>query len=245
MVLELGIEVLSQDFLCTLQLIINGVAFRMFGEEYNLSWSILNTTLGCEHDCKLDLDHATNGFSKNDFWKAISSFNDCSNLTPHQIHNPTLCFLCYWMCMTLFPGTRGNTLSDEELKLLYPMVCKIKISLVKLLVDYWLNSIEYGKPVSFTSFITCIAESMGALESHTFEYITSAKDILNEDVFININVLKRGPRGGLKMVYPAHTVEVPLSYEKCWLYALRMLTIRLDKEACCQNVARRVTREMS
>jgi hypothetical protein len=49
MVPELGIEVLTQEFLCTLQLTINGVAFCMFGEEYNLTWSILNTTLGCEH----------------------------------------------------------------------------------------------------------------------------------------------------------------------------------------------------
>jgi len=111
--------------------------------------------------------------------------------------------------MTLFPGTRCNTLSDEELKLLYAMVCKIKVSPIKLLVDYWLNSIEYGKPVYFTSFITRIAESMCALESYTFEYITSARDVLNEDVFININVLKRDPRGGLKMVYSGHTIEVP------------------------------------
>ena len=118
----------------------------MFGEEYNLTWSILNMTLGCEHDCKLDLDHTTIGFRKNDFWKAIFGSIDCSNLTPHQIHNPTLCFLHYWMCMTLFPRTRGNTLSDEELKLLYAMVCKIKVSPVKLLVDYWLNSLSIENP---------------------------------------------------------------------------------------------------
>jgi len=93
MVPALGIKGLTQVFLCTLQLTINWVAFPMFGEEYNLTWSILNTTLGCEHDYKLHLDHATNGFSKSDFWKAISGSNDCSNLTPCQIHNPTLCFL--------------------------------------------------------------------------------------------------------------------------------------------------------
>jgi hypothetical protein len=89
MVPKLGIEVLTQEFLCTLQLTINGVAFHMFEEEYNLTWSILNTTLACEHDCELGLDHATNGFRKNEFWKAIFGSNDCSNLTPHKIHNPT------------------------------------------------------------------------------------------------------------------------------------------------------------
>ncbi|KAG0514695.1 hypothetical protein BDA96_10G215300 [Sorghum bicolor] len=171
------------------------------------------------------------GIEKNDFWKAISGSNDCSNLTPHQIHNLTL----------------GNILSDEELKLLYAMVCKIKVSPVKLLVDYWLNSIEYGKPVYFTSFITRIAESTDALEPHTFEYITSARDVLNEDVFININVLKRGPSFGLKMVYSGYTVEVPLPCEKCQLYALRTLTIKLDKESRSQNIVgpRQMTRGMS
>jgi hypothetical protein len=151
------------------------------------------------------------------------------------------------MCMTLFLRTRGNILSDEELKLLYAMVCKIKVSPVKLLVDYWLNSIEYGKPVYFTSFITRIAESTDALEPHTFEYITSARDVLNEDVFININVLKRGPRFGLKMVYSGYTVEVPLPCEKCQLYALRTLTIKLDKESRSQNIVgpRQMTRGMS
>ena len=98
----------------------------------------------------------------------------------------------------------------------------------------------------FKSFITCIAESTGALESHTFEYITFARDVLYENVFININVLKRGPRGGLKMIYPGHRVEVPVPSEKHWLYALRLLTIKLDIEARNQNVAGpcRVTRGM-
>jgi len=107
--------------------------------------------------------------------------------------------------------------------------------------------LEYRKPIYFTSFITHIAKSTGALEPHTFEYITSAKEVLNEDVFININVLKRGPRGGLKMVYPGHTVEVPLPCEKHRLYALHALTIKLDKEARSQNVVgpHRVTRGMS
>ena len=98
------------------------------------------------------------------------------------------------------------------------MVCKIKISPVKPLVNYWPSSIRYGKPIYFTSFITHIAKSTGALESHTFEYIVTTRDVLNEDFLIHINVLKRGPRGGLKMIYPGHTVEVPLPCEKHRLY---------------------------
>jgi len=56
-------------------------------------------------------------------------------------------------------------------------------------------------------------DARGLPESHTFEYIASARDVINEDVFINVNVLKRGPRGGLKMIYPGHTVKVHLPCE--------------------------------
>ena len=86
---------LTQEFLCTLQLTNNGVAFCMYGEEYSLTWSLLNSALGCDHDWELNLDLATNGFNKDEFWKAISGSNDCSNPSPSRIHNPTLRFLHY------------------------------------------------------------------------------------------------------------------------------------------------------
>ena len=105
-------------------------------------------------------------------------------------------------------------------------------------MNFWLSSIEYDKPIYFTSFITRIAKTFGLLDAHAFEYIDHARDVLNEEFFININVLKRGPRGGLKMIYPGHTVEVPLPCEKHRLYALRTLTIKLDRVARGQSVAR-------
>ena len=123
---EHGIELLTKEFLCTLQITTNGVAFRMFGEEYNLTWSLLNTALGFEHECELDLDHALHMFNKEEFWKAISGSNDCLNPIPDQIHNPTLRFIHYWIVVTLFPGISGCTVSDDELKLLYAMVKKSK-----------------------------------------------------------------------------------------------------------------------
>ena len=149
--------------------------------------------------------------------------------------------------MTLFPGISGYTISDDELKLLYAMVRKIKVSPVKLLVNFWLSYIEYNKPIYFTSFITRIAETFGLLDTHTFEHIDHARDVLGEEFFISINVLKKGPRGGLRMIYPGHTVEVPLPCEKRRLYALRTLTIKMDRVARDQTVAgtSRVTRGMS
>lgn len=125
---ELGIELLTKEFLCTLKVTNIGISFRMCEQEYDLNWSMLNTALGCEYDCELDLDQATHLFNKNDFWKAISNSDDCSNPTPTEIHNPTLRFLHVWIMCTIFPGMGIGTLIDDELQLLYAMVCKIKVS---------------------------------------------------------------------------------------------------------------------
>ena len=64
---EHGIELLTKEFLCTLKITTNGVAFCLFGEEYDLTWSLLNTALGFEHDCELDLDRALHRFNKEEF----------------------------------------------------------------------------------------------------------------------------------------------------------------------------------
>ena len=77
-------------------------------------------------ECELDLDHATRMFDKFRFWKAISGSNDCSNPTPIEIHNPTLRFLHFWIMCTLYPGMGTDTLIDDELKILYAMVSKIR-----------------------------------------------------------------------------------------------------------------------
>ena len=138
-----------------------------------------------------------------------------------------------------------DTLIDDELKILYAMVSKIKVSPVKLLVNYWLNSIEYGKPIYFTSFITRIADTFGLLESHYFEDIGYVRGVVDENFFINANMLIRDPNGELKMIYPGYTTEIPLPCARRRLYGVRTLTIRLARVAS-PDVAgtRRVTRRM-
>jgi hypothetical protein len=50
--------------------------------------------------------------------------------------------------------------------------------------------------------------------AHVFEFITMDRGIITEEYFIHAHMLKRGPRGGLKMIYCCHTAEVPLPNEK-------------------------------
>ena len=103
-------------------------------------------------------------------------------------------------------------------------------------------------PIEFTSLITRIADTMDLLDgAHPFEFITTDRSIITEEYFIHGHMLKRGPRGGLKMIYHGHTAEVPLPNEKHQLYRVRQLTFDLDPEARRRSFVgtNRVTRGMS
>src|SRR5919108_1546344 len=112
---ELGIELLTQEFLCTLKSNPKGVYFRMFNMDFNLSWSELSTALGFDHDCNTDLE-ILEGLDIVEFWNLISGSNDCTNPRPLEIHNPTLRFMFYWIIVTLFPGTRVQTVGYAEMQ---------------------------------------------------------------------------------------------------------------------------------
>jgi len=100
---ELGIRLLTIEFLCSLQVSHDGVYFRTLNQGFNLTWSQLNVALGFDEACLLDLDHATRRFNKAEFWEAITTSHNCSKPRPNEIHNPTLRFLHHWMVVTLFP----------------------------------------------------------------------------------------------------------------------------------------------
>jgi len=200
----------------------------MFNLDFDLTWSVLKTALGCDHDCSLDLNFAIRDFDKTRFWKAIFGSSDSSGPTALEIHNPTLRFIHYWMFFTLFPGTNGFHLQDVELKLLFAMVKKRKVSPAKVLVRYWRGYATLDRPICFTSFITRLAESFGLLDSHEYACIYHPRDILGEEFFIRMGVLKKGPNGEFIMVYSGHTAEILLPCEQRQLYRLRTLTIKLD-----------------
>jgi hypothetical protein len=208
----------------------------MFNQEYNLTWKQLNVALGIDDANMLDLDHATRRFNKAEFWESMTTSHNCSNPRPDEIHNPTLCFLHYWIALTLFPGNDVHSLSTEELRLLYAMNHKICVSPVKLLVAFWQGVFSRKGPIEFTSLITYIADTMNLLDgAHSFEFITTDRGILTEAYFIHAHMLKRDPRGGLKMIYRGHTAEVPLPNEKHHLYRAHQLIFGLDLEARHQS----------
>jgi len=95
---ELGIRHLTIEFLCSLQVSHDGVYFHMLNQDFNLTWSQLNVTLGFDEACLLDIDHATHRFNKAKFWEAITTSHNCSKPRPNEIHNPIIRFLHFgWL----------------------------------------------------------------------------------------------------------------------------------------------------
>ena len=92
---ELGSRLLTIQFLCSLQDVEGGIIFHLFEKEYYLTWRNLNSHIGFNIRCSIDLDHALRGFNRHEFWIMISSENVVGKFQPQNmnIHHPTLRFM--------------------------------------------------------------------------------------------------------------------------------------------------------
>ena len=160
---ERGSRYLTLQFLCTLQHGDRGISFRLFHRNYEITWAELSTTLGFHPRCALSLDHATRHCNRDDFWKSISGRNRFTQPRTNHIHNPTLRLMHKWMAMTLFPRQDLRPIRIDELKLLFAMVRKIKVSPVVAMINQWIEDIRFTGTVSCTSLVTRIADRVGAL----------------------------------------------------------------------------------
>ena len=78
---EFGIEMLTAEFLSSLQIFNDGISFHMFNQNHSLSWSYLNAALGFKNACLISLNHAMPSFNKRKFWSFISALKVCSILS--------------------------------------------------------------------------------------------------------------------------------------------------------------------
>lgn len=129
---EPGSRLLTLEFLCTLKATETGVEFRLFGKEFSPSWKELSLLLGFHGRCSTDLDTVLQDFDRTKFWKEISGKSDFKYPRTNDIHNPTLPFMHRWLGMTLFPRNDTSTFRIDELKLLYAMIKRKKVSPAKI-----------------------------------------------------------------------------------------------------------------
>ena len=76
-----------------------------------------------------------------------------------------------WLGFSLFPRNDFHTVRNDELKLLYSMVKRRKVSPVKFMMKQWTEILELKGDVGCTSLVTHIAKNLDLLENASVAYI--------------------------------------------------------------------------
>jgi hypothetical protein len=141
--------------------------------EYFCTWRELANHIGFNQRCQIELDHAVRGFDRHKFWNEISGQVVVGKFSPinMDIQHPTLRFMHRWIAMTIFSRQDIRIVHNAEMKVIYAMIRKIKISPIKKMFNYWLEVIKTftTTSVTCTSMVTHIANGVGALQNQQIE----------------------------------------------------------------------------
>jgi hypothetical protein len=114
------------------------------------------------------------------------------------------------LALTCFPRGDVQPIRIDELRILFTMVNKIKISPAKSMIKQWLENFTMVGTVECTSLITRIAERLGALSWANISYISSPCLMVDENYLIYGHTLKHAPDGTLVFFFPGYVNEIPL-----------------------------------
>jgi hypothetical protein len=169
----------------------------------------------------IDVDTAIQDFDRMKFWRKISK--ELIYYRPHtnEIHHPTLCFMHKWLGFSLFPRHDFRTVRNDELKLLYAMIKRRKVSHVQFIMKQWTDIPGLKGDVGCTSLVTHIAKYLGLLENASIAYIDDIPCwIINYEYFNQAHMLKKGKDGNFVMMYMDYTNEIPLRDQALGLYVV-------------------------
>ena len=85
----------------------------------------------------IDVDTAIQDFDRMKFWWEISKELTCYRPRTSEIHQPTLRFMHKWLGFSLLTRNDFRTIRNDELKLLYAMVKRRKVSPIKFMMKQW------------------------------------------------------------------------------------------------------------
>ena len=88
-----------------------------------------------------------------------------------------------WLGFSLFPRSDFGTVRNDELKLLYAMIKRKKISPMKFMMNHWLEIPGLKGDVGCTSLVTRIAKNLGLLENAYVIYINVPHWLIDYDYF--------------------------------------------------------------
>ena len=80
-----------------------------------------------------------------------------------------------WLGMTMFPRSDTRTMRIDELKLMYAMVKRRKISPVKFMMNQWFEVFTLVGDVECSSLVTRIAQNLGLLNDALVSYIDEGR----------------------------------------------------------------------
>ena len=126
----------------------------------------------------------------------ISKEPNCHRPHTNDIHHPTLRFIHKWLGFSLFPRNDFCTVRMDELKLLYAMVKRRKVSPVKFRMDQWKDVFELKGDVGCTALVTRIAQKLGLLENASLSYIDDIdRWYIDYEYFVKAHMLKKNNNG--------------------------------------------------
>ena len=138
----------------------------------------------------------------------------------------------------MFPRPDTCPVRIDDLKLLYAVVKRAKVSPVKFIVCHWLEVFNLTGDIECTSLVTRIAQNMGLLNNASVSYITEEHLYIDFKCFRQAHMLKKRNDGQLVMMYLGYTTEIPLPNRNLGLYIVNSFTFDLQvKEAAPRRSA--------
>ena len=157
----------------------------------------------------IDVDTAIQDFDRMKFWREMSKELTCYHPRINEIHHPTLRFMHKWLGFSLFPRNDFHAVRNDELKLLYAMVKRRKVSLVKFVIKQWIEILELNGDVGCTSLVTHGAKNLGLLENASVAYIDDiSRWYIDYEYFVQAHMLKKNKDGKFVMMYMDYTTEI-------------------------------------
>ena len=168
----------------------------------------------------------------------------CYRPRTNEIHHHTLRFMHKWLGFSLFPRSDFRIVRNDELKLLYAMIKRKKVSPIKFMMNHWIEIPGLKGDVGCTSLAISIAKNLGLLEDASVTYIDVPHWLIDYDYFNHAHMLKKGRDGKLVVMYVDYTTEFPLPNWNLGLYAVDSLVFDLQRkeEASRKNAFARITR---
>ena len=107
-----------------------------------------------------------------------------------------------WLGFSLFPRNDFCTVRNDELRLLYAMVKRRKVSPVQFVMKQWKEIPDLKGDVGSTSLVTRIAKHLGLLENVSIAYNDDIPCwLIDYEYFIQAYMLKKGKNEKLVMMY--------------------------------------------